>query len=335
MLETQGIDLTSPEFLLTIPALLMAIIIVGFYFALGRKAKSLEFKSIALLYSSIAVFVELTVICLVILNAELIAVAGSITIGVIYSLFAARLITKYLRNQREVIDSVYNREISSTSINVANIATELTASATEINASAEEIAATTQEVSAGSQEQVGMLKAINSAAQMINDMAHEIMNSTDEIRKVMNLLINISEQTNLLALNASIEAGRAGVQGRGFAVVAEEVRKLAEGSKNTVSDTGETIEGIITRIVKTVEFISQINQEIEQALAAGEQVSSAMEEINASSEQQTAAIEEMVATSNKLGNMAEDLKEKLSGVATNVPSTQFREQKTKIASIGH
>ncbi|KKN37209.1 hypothetical protein LCGC14_0765810 [marine sediment metagenome] len=197
------------------------------------------------------------------------------------------------------------------SINVANIATELAASSSEVNAASEEISSTTQEVSQNTQSQVNSLVEINKMANEIQALSHEVMSSTKDINKIMDLITGISEQTNLLALNASIEAGRAGEHGRGFAVVADEVRKLAEESQNAVGETGEKMESITTRITNTVKLIGSITADIEAVTAAGQENSRAMEGISASSEQQTASMEEVTSTANKLGTLADNLKEGL------------------------
>jgi len=69
----------------------------------------------------------------------------------------------------------------------------------------------------------------------VNDLGQDLSEKVQDIINIVSTVESIAEQTNLLALNASIEAARAGEHGRGFAVVAEEVRKLAEDSKDAVS----------------------------------------------------------------------------------------------------
>ncbi|MEI2468929.1 methyl-accepting chemotaxis protein [Peribacillus frigoritolerans] len=63
---------------------------------------------------------------------------------------------------------------------------------------------------------------------------------------VTNDISKISEQTNLLSLNASLEAARAGESGKGSAVVANEVRSLADGSKEATKNIQSIIQSILS-----------------------------------------------------------------------------------------
>ena len=79
-----------------------------------------------------------------------------------------------------------------------------------------------------------LTNTVDTAIGEVRDMetaAETLKTKSDEVRGVVDVIVNISSQTNLLALNASIEAARAGEAGRGFAVVADEIRNLSEQTK--------------------------------------------------------------------------------------------------------
>ncbi len=85
---------------------------------------------------------------------------------------------------------------------------------------------------------------LSSAISESKDTMQELLQTADQVNKVLVVINGIAEQTNLLALNAAIEAARAGEQGRGFAVVADEVRSLA----GRVQESTQEIDGIIQSI---------------------------------------------------------------------------------------
>ena len=82
--------------------------------------------------------------------------------------------------------------------------------------------------------------------------AIEDSKSVDQVNNLTNDILNISSQTNLLALNASIEAARAGEAGKAFAVVADEIRQLADSSR----ETANKIQSINSVVVAAVNNLS-------------------------------------------------------------------------------
>lgn len=92
----------------------------------------------------------------------------------------------------------------------------------------------------------------------------ELTNSSaQQIRKAAEIIAGISNQTNLLALNASIEAARAGEHGSGFAVVAEEIRVLADQSKEST----EQINHVVNELLSNSEISVATTQEVAEAFA--------------------------------------------------------------------
>jgi methyl-accepting chemotaxis protein len=135
--------------------------------------------------------------------------------------------------------------------------------AREIAKSVVNTAEKTQKVSAYARDAAQAAKEgsenINTISDNINVIKNNVVNSaelvdklgkkSEEVTGIVKIIRDIAGKTNMLALNAAIEAARAGEAGKGFAVVANEIRNLADQTK----DASRNIEGLLLEIQKETE----------------------------------------------------------------------------------
>ncbi len=105
-----------------------------------------------------------------------------------------------------------------------------------------------------------LLQKTSVTGEMVNALTEKVdalKSSTSSVMKVLDVMQNITQQTNILSLNATIEAARAGAAGRGFMVVADEIRQLADQSRQSITMVGEITDNIQKEMNETVQALSE------------------------------------------------------------------------------
>ncbi len=191
-------------------------------------------------------------------------------------------------------------QIAAASQSVAEGASHQAAALEETASSMVQMAAMTQQNADNTQQAKSVAEATKSSADRGTRAMSQMMEAMGKIRAsaegtavIIRDINEIAFQTNLLALNAAVEAARAGDAGRGFAVVAEEVRNLAQRSKEAARKTEELIKGSV-KLAESGQVISnEVNGNLREIVDSVGKVTSIVGQIADASREQARGIDQV------------------------------------------
>lgn len=225
--------------------------------------------------------------------------------------------------------------VQRTSSELATASNQQAAAVIEITASTEELARTAGQIASNSAAQAQLaarsqssgdegaasvesavtgVEAVRRHMEGIASRADALGRRSREIFRVLDLVTEISQETHILALNAAIEAASAGEHGERFAVVAEEVRRLAERSRESIDsvrdhldefagairgvtlateDGSKSAEQVLRQSRTAQTAISELRSALTETAQAAREISLATEEQRAASDQVAGALREV------------------------------------------
>lgn len=175
-----------------------------------------------------------------------------------------------IRDTTQEIDAG-SEQLAKAAVDLAEGCTVQAGQVAEVAGMIDEMSRDMEENARGAQETVEIsnqasdaLKVGNARLQELKVAIGEINNCSEQIRTIIGTIEDIANQTNLLSLNASIEAARAGEAGKGFAVVADQVKSLAEQSKEAAGETAKLIETTVEAVEKGIAIADETVESMEE-----------------------------------------------------------------------
>jgi PAS domain S-box-containing protein len=249
-------------------------------------------------------------------------------------------------------------QLATVSLETAASVNETTSTVAEVKQTAQLSAEKSRSVSEGAQKAASVAQQGNAAVtrtveginhirelmESVGESIVELSEQTQAIGEIMAVVNDLAQQSNLLSVNAAIEAAKAGEHGKGFAVVAQEIRSLAdqskeatgqvrtilsdiqkatstsvlaaeqvskavEGSVNQAAESGEAIRKLLDSIEESAHAATQIAASNQQQFVGMDQIAQAMEAVRQAFQQHVAGTKQAEQAAANLNELGKKLRE--------------------------
>jgi methyl-accepting chemotaxis protein len=284
--------------------------------------------------------------------------------GVMIQSFSSMI--KTLREQMTgILDGVNILASSSTQILAAT--TQVASGTAETATAISETTTTVEEVQQAAKQSAEKAKNVANSAQLVAKVSQDGQKTVEETVNVMNRIreqmdsiaqtvvrlseqsqsiggiiasvTDIADQSNLLAVNAAIEAAKAGEQGKGFVVVAQEIKNLAEQSKQSTSQVRNILNDVqkatSAAVMATEQGSKAVEAGVKQAAQSGEAIRIMAESINEAVQASTqiiASVQQQVVGMDQIGVAMQNINQ--AGTETAVSMVQSEKSAKNLNELG-
>jgi methyl-accepting chemotaxis protein len=183
---------------------------------------------------------------------------------------------------------------------------------------------------------------MNNISKQMDEIAKTVILLSEHSQSIGGIIASVTDmasQSNLLAVNAAIEAAKAGEQGKGFSVVAQEIRNLAEQSRQATLQVRKILNDVqkatSAAVLATEQGNRAVNEGVKKSVLAGEAIRSLSETTGAAfqvSTQIVASSQQQLIGMDQIGLAMQNINQ--AGLDTAVSMTQAEEALKNLHDLG-